>query len=112
MMDHRKVSTSIDLARVWVHETRRVFADRLISYEDKQWFEELTRNKGQEALDLDWNKIVGPPGSRRNFIMYADFLVPGAEPKVNFRVFAFSGFRVFGFAFSGFRRNASVSRGR
>lgn len=82
MMDHRRVSTALDLARVWVHETRRVFADRLISYEDKGWFEDLSKQQGQEHLGLDWDETVGVPGTPRAFLMYADFLIPGAEPKV------------------------------
>lgn len=82
MMDHRRVSTAADLCRVWVHETRRVFADRLISYEDKGWFEDLAKKQGREHLGLDWDEIIGAPGTPRSFLMYADFLVPGAEPKV------------------------------
>lgn len=84
MMDHRRVSTASDLARVWVHETRRVFADRLISYDDKGWFEDLAKQQGQEHLGLDWDETVGVPGTPRAFLMYADFLIPGAEPKVGF----------------------------
>lgn len=82
MMDHRRVSTAADLARVWVHETRRVFADRLISYEDKGWFEDLAKKQGEEHLALDWDETIGAPGTKRSFLMYADFLIPGAEPKV------------------------------
>lgn len=83
MMDHRRVSTAADLARVWVHETRRVFADRLISYEDKRWFEDLSKKQGQQYLGLDWDETIGAPGTDRSFLMYADFLIPGAEPKVS-----------------------------
>lgn len=82
MMDHRRVSTAADLTRVWVHETRRVFADRLISYEDKDWFEDLAKKQGEEHLGVDWGETVGVPGTPRSFLMYADFLIPGAEPKV------------------------------
>lgn len=82
MMDHRRVSTAADLCRVWVHETRRVFADRLISYEDKGWFEDLAEKQGCEHLGLDWDETIGAPGTPRSFLMYADFLIPGAEPKV------------------------------
>lgn len=82
MMDHRRVSTAADLCRVWVHETRRVFADRLISYEDKGWFEDLAKKQGREHLGLDWDETIGAPGTPRSFLMYADFLIPGAEPKV------------------------------
>ncbi|CAN0221029.1 unnamed protein product [Ectocarpus sp. 6 AP-2014] len=82
MMDHRRVSTAADLARVWVHETRRVFADRLISYEDKDWFEDLAKKQGAEHLGLDWDETIGAPGTKRSFLMYADFLIPGAEPKI------------------------------
>ena len=82
MMDHRRVSTAGDLARVWVHETRRVFADRLISYEDKGWFEDLAKKQGEEHLGLDWDETIGAPGTPKSFLMYADFLIPGADPKV------------------------------
>eukprot|EP00752_Nemacystus_decipiens_P010663 g9495.t1 len=82
MMDHRRVSTAADLCRVWVHETRRVFADRLISYEDKDWFEDLAKKQGHEHLGLDWDETIGAPGTAKSFLMYADFLIPGAEPKV------------------------------
>lgn len=85
MMDHRRVSTATDLARVWVHEIRRVFADRLISYEDKGWFENLAKREGQKQLGLDWDETVGVPGNPESFLMYADFLIPGAEPKVRER---------------------------
>lgn len=85
MMDHRRVSTAADLARVWVHETRRVFADRLISYEDKGWFEDLAKLQGQQHLELDWDETVGLLGTPQSFIMYADFLIPGADPKVGVR---------------------------
>lgn len=86
MMDHRRVSTATDLARMWVHETRRVFADRLISYEDKQWFEDLVREQGEAHLGLPWENVLGGPGAPRNFLMYADFLIPGADPKASFSV--------------------------
>ncbi|CAM9123848.1 unnamed protein product [Hapterophycus canaliculatus] len=82
MMDYRRVSTAADLTRLWVHETRRVFADRLISYEDKGWFEDLAKEQGQEHLGLDWEETIGAPETPRSFLMYADFLIPGAEPKV------------------------------
>lgn len=82
MMDHRRVSTAVDLARVWVHETRRVFADRLISYEDKQWFEDLAHAQGENHLKLDWGNVVGTSGTPPHLIMYADFLTPGSDPKV------------------------------
>lgn len=82
MMEHRRVTTAVDLARVWLHETRRVFSDRLISYEDKGWFEDLAKQQGEEHLGLNWDEAVGAPGSPRSSIMYADFFIPGAEPKV------------------------------
>lgn len=82
MMDHRRVSTVANLTRVWVHETRRVFADRLISYEDKSWFEDLAKKQGEEHLGIDWDETVGVPGTPTGFLMYADFLISGAEPKV------------------------------
>lgn len=82
MIEHRRVTTAVDLARVWLHETRRVFSDRLISYEDKSWFEDLAEQQGRKHLELNWDEAVGAPSSPTSTIMYADFLIPGAEPKV------------------------------
>lgn len=35
----------MDLVKLWVHETFRVFSDKLITYEDKEIFNELLKKE-------------------------------------------------------------------
>jgi dynein heavy chain len=78
MMNSRKVSTTEDLCRMWVHESRRVFADRLISKEDTKWFDGLLEEQVKTNLEgMEWQTMVeGRP------IMCSDFMIPGADPKI------------------------------
>ncbi|XP_024523426.1 dynein heavy chain 1, axonemal [Selaginella moellendorffii] len=62
---------------IWLHEAMRVFQDRLINDEDRTWFSNLLANLIRKHFDLEWNEVV-----RRERLMFGDFLVPGAEPKI------------------------------
>jgi dynein heavy chain len=37
MIDPKKMNNKEQLARLWVHENKRVFADRLTCEEDHEW---------------------------------------------------------------------------
>ena len=82
MIDKRKVSGTTQFARVWVHEFTRVFGDRLINDTDKSWLME-TISKAftkmfSETEDISWPNLW----SERDFVVYTDFMVPGADPTV------------------------------
>jgi len=78
MMNSRKVVDAKDLARMWVNENRRVFADRLINKKDTDWFDGLLKEQMANNLDgMDWDDMVGS-----EFILCGDFMIPGADPKI------------------------------
>ena len=79
------------LTRLWVHESLRVFADRLTDEPDREWFFQMSKRLTEKhfdvpfdevfaRLDADGDGVVDPTELRR--LMFGDFLVPGADPKV------------------------------
>ena len=71
---HKKVATAKDFVRLWVHESRRVFSDRFISYEDVEYFEGLLAKQMDEGFGMNLKETV--PEER---LMMVDFLVPGTD---------------------------------
>ncbi|XP_049589438.1 dynein axonemal heavy chain 1 [Syngnathus scovelli] len=64
------------LLRLWYHENCRVFQDRLVCAEDREWFNSLLKEFIQEfGCDFD---VVVPCQP----VIYGDFMVPGALHKV------------------------------
>ena len=43
MTDPKKCQQRGQLARSWVHECRRIFCDRLINDQDRNWFHKMVR---------------------------------------------------------------------
>ena len=41
---------------LWMHETNRVFFDRLVDDKDKEFFLALSTEKVKMNLDFDWTK--------------------------------------------------------
>ncbi|XP_061640432.1 dynein axonemal heavy chain 1 isoform X2 [Phyllopteryx taeniolatus] len=64
------------LLQLWYHENCRVFQDRLVCAEDREWFSSLLKEFIQEfGCDFD---VVVPCQP----VLYGDFMVPGALHKV------------------------------
>ncbi|CAM9544257.1 unnamed protein product [Chrysoparadoxa australica] len=81
MMDHRRVQKSEELARLWLHESQRVFADRLTCKEDKEWFTGLLKERMDNGLkQVPWEEAVGTDPNTK--VICGDFMVPGADPKI------------------------------
>ncbi|KAH9163072.1 hypothetical protein LEN26_000647, partial [Aphanomyces euteiches] len=77
MCDSRKIQDSSGFIRLWVHECKRVFEDRMISQEDHNWFGSLLRSTCQTFFKIDYNDVVKTP-----YLIFGDYLVPGADPKI------------------------------
>jgi dynein heavy chain len=75
--DQKTVSVETDIVRLWAHETMRVFQDRLVDSTDKSWFRSLLMNTMNDKLDLTWNEVVVSEP-----LLYGDYLIPGADPKI------------------------------
>jgi dynein heavy chain len=71
---NKKVSTSKGFVRLWVHESRRVFSDRFVSYDDVSYFEGLLETQCDEQFGMKLKETV--PEER---LMMVDFLVPGTD---------------------------------
>lgn len=68
-------------AKLWVHENRRVFADRLVNTEDTLWFDNLLAEKMQENLSLEWDSVISK-GHRLVFGDYGNGLTADDKPYV------------------------------
>ncbi|KAK3247674.1 hypothetical protein CYMTET_42830 [Cymbomonas tetramitiformis] len=70
-----------ELLALWIHESQRVFADRLINNDDREWFTKMVDKMMRKHTSHNLTEVVG---DKR--LLFADFLVPGADPKVYTRV--------------------------
>jgi hypothetical protein len=90
------VQTKVDLAKAWVHESRRIFCDRLVNSHDYQWVNKLLQTTLLCHTAIEWRTLF-PTSSddlieashaddhrlaSDDLVIYCDFLYPGADPKV------------------------------
>lgn len=82
-LDDRK-----SLARLWAHECLRVFHDRLVSDEDREWFVKYLKGQVEQRLNLRCDQVfVGPEGAGGGVddaarqLTFGDFMDPNADPK-------------------------------
>ena len=80
MITPSKCNNADTSIKLWIHETMRVFFDRLINQDDRDWLINLICELFQRNLGKTWKKdeLFGadkiPP-------IFVDFLKPGAEEK-------------------------------
>ncbi|KAH8045612.1 dynein light chain binding protein [Aureococcus anophagefferens] len=70
-----KVKDGETLSKLWLHESQRVFYDRLINAADQEWFEKLARRAADAAPGPDAADAGAVFGE--NSVIFADFLKPG-----------------------------------
>eukprot|EP00771_Trimastix_marina_P003253 gnl/Trimastix_PCT/4478.p1 GENE.gnl/Trimastix_PCT/4478~~gnl/Trimastix_PCT/4478.p1 ORF type:complete len:2540 (-),score=952.78 gnl/Trimastix_PCT/4478:132-6824(-) len=51
------ISNVNDFLRLWVHEAMRVFHDRLVDHEDREWFVNLLRVQLRKHYNMSWDQI-------------------------------------------------------
>ncbi|KAG7263605.1 hypothetical protein CRUP_020855, partial [Coryphaenoides rupestris] len=76
MAEASSVEDKVQLLRLWYHESCRVFQDRLVSPEDRDWFERLLQTC-MEELGCGMEEVV--PARP---VLYGDFMIPGADNKI------------------------------
>ena len=67
-----------DMVRQWVHETSRVFSDRLVNDEDRKWFLDSLKSTVSNDFKMKYSQVVSAEDGK---LMYCDFL-QSAEPTI------------------------------
>lgn len=77
MCDPKSLEDRECVIRLWMHETQRVFRDRLINAEDCDWFDNLVNERIVEDLKTELTAI------RREdeVVLYGDFMDSSADPR-------------------------------
>eukprot|EP01041_Mallomonas_annulata_P001585 gene1585-3062_t len=75
MIRPRKCSAQETFARLWIHETSRVFCDRLINADDQKWFEKTIMELSTRHLKY----VIKEEDLAARPIVFADFLRPDLE---------------------------------
>uniref|UniRef100_A0A8C3K7K0 Dynein axonemal heavy chain 1 n=1 Tax=Calidris pygmaea TaxID=425635 RepID=A0A8C3K7K0_9CHAR len=71
MAEPSKVEDKLDLLKLWYHESCRVFCDRLVSKEDRTWFDNLMKRMMEELSTTFEEVIPSQP------VLFGDFMEPG-----------------------------------
>ena len=85
-----------ELYGLWMHEHLRVFQDRMVTTDDREWFKALVDTTGKDKLGVGWDDVVNAkpaivegepkPAGMDGRLIYGDYLVPGADVQVYQRV--------------------------
>ncbi|KAG7240353.1 hypothetical protein INR49_026924, partial [Caranx melampygus] len=76
MAEAGMIEDKVQLLRLWYHESCRIFQDRLVCAEDRDWFNRLLKDCIQQ-FGCSFEEVVPCQP-----LLYGDFMVPGADPKV------------------------------
>ena len=72
MVEQKRINSRAQLARLWVHENQRVFADRLTCEEDHTWLRDLMKSQVETVFGMNWTEVVP-----RDRLVYGDFINGG-----------------------------------
>ena len=64
------------LLKLWTHECSRVFEDRLVNNEDREWFQKLISKTMNAEFSVQPGEIVG-----EGPLLYGDFMMPNTDNK-------------------------------
>ena len=73
----KNMDSTDSFIRLWIHENRRVFQDRLINDEDRGWFDQLLAKKIEEKFDTKWSNVV----SEERRLIFCDFIGGQSEER-------------------------------
>lgn len=85
MSDARTIVSNHDALRLWVHECLRVFGDRLINAEDRDWLENQMRDGLLSHFAIGWDDIIDDSRTDANGVtrlLFGDYSVPGSDMRL------------------------------
>jgi dynein heavy chain len=75
----RRIVSSATFLRLWVHENCRVFRDRLVDLNDRNWLDRLLQSKLKEEFRVEWVDIKP---TNNGVLLFGDYLEGlGAEQR-------------------------------
>ena len=77
MCSSKSVVDAVQFQRLWCHECKRIYQDRMINDTDKKWFDGLLDEMLKEHFNSALDKVV-----TSEYLIYGDYMVPGADPKI------------------------------
>eukprot|EP00736_Rhodelphis_marinus_P009962 Rmarinus@m.13206 len=75
--DKGRVTAADQMIRLWCHECMRVFHDRLINFQDREWFTTFIKGQVEEHFKKPFSEV-----STTDRLVFADFIDPDAENKI------------------------------
>lgn len=69
--DPKSTKSADDVLRIWLHECDRVFADRLVSDEDRQWLKEAQAGLTSTVFGRTYDEVV-----TTERLVFGDFMIP------------------------------------
>ncbi|XP_036367019.1 dynein heavy chain 1, axonemal-like isoform X1 [Octopus sinensis] len=54
----KRIKSISNLLRLWYHESCRVFQDRLVNNEDRNWFNECLKQRIEEDFEIDFDEVI------------------------------------------------------
>ncbi|XP_029005758.1 dynein axonemal heavy chain 1 [Betta splendens] len=76
MAEAGMIENKMQLLQLWYHESCRIFQDRLVCTEDRDWFCKLLKECVEE-FNCSFEEVVSCQP-----VLYGDFMIPGADHKV------------------------------
>jgi len=73
----KNMDSKENFLKLWVHENRRVFQDRLINDQDRSWFDQLLSHKLEQLFDAQWTDIIPVESERR--LIFCEFIGGASE---------------------------------
>lgn len=72
--DPKSTQVADDVVRLWLHECDRVFADRLVNDEDRQWLLDAQGNLTSSMFSRTYGEVV-----TTERLVFGDFMIPSAS---------------------------------
>ena len=80
MIVNPQISTEVALGKLFVHEAARVFQDRLICKEDRDWYTGQMKSVVENHLKLRWSELM--PAEAHHPLLFCNFMATLAVDRV------------------------------
>jgi len=83
-VDPKVIDGADDVFRVWVHECKRIFQDRLIDNTDQDWFHKMQGECANKHFKKPMDKIMGDGADGNGLLLYGDFILDSKKAEAEY----------------------------